>query len=429
MQNWQQIFDPFHYEWFLALCTVGVLSFIVYRIADILQINFVKKYPQPKDLEQLTEDVYLGKRERKTKRAWSALRQGFLTWSFKVAFIILAIPWIVYYLAIWGVSFNMIYWALIIMTFLLNLLFSHMFSLWTPARLASDYPAVSTLAKGNLLYQAWGVVTWAGPMYVFWGMFRNNGWIGSIITMVIFQMIQLFFFVWTIKKAAIPYQKYDGLSPEFKKNMRDYLMSQGLSDDELAILPNQEEPNAFATGLFGYRQVILTEGLIKGYEDPTNSNFTLKLREDTIEAIVAHEVGHIRKHHVEKSILLGTFISALVTIAVYQLFADSSIYPMFMPETDQQILIYWGQSVFNVMLMYPLTYLMMSVARANERQADQHMLETNGCKNGHDFFHQIRHIAPVVNHPFWHDCNMTHPEPHIREEAILKWDEEHCPKR
>lgn len=426
MERWQQIFDlPFKYEWFGILCIVGLLGFVIYRIADMLQIGFVKNYPRPTDLEKLSESVYLGKRERKTSRSWAGLWQGLVTWSFKAGFVVLAIPWVVFYLALWGLSFTMIYWVLVIITFLLNLLFSKMFSLWTPARLAADYPAADTFTKGNLAYQAWGVVTWAGPMYGFWYAFQNNGWIGSVITLVIFQMLQLWFFIYTLKRAVVPFQKYEGLSQSFKKNLHTYLEKQGLTDDQVGVLVGMAEPNAFATGLFGYSQIVITEGLIKGYEDPANSEFVLKLQDDTIEAIVAHEVGHVKNHHIEKSIFVGTLVSSVVTVAVYQLFADSTLYPMFIPATDQQILIYWGQSVFDVMLMYPLTYLMMSIARRNENQADQHMMETCIRKNGHDFFHQIRHIAPVVNHPFWHDCNMTHPEPHIREEKIRKWDEEH----
>ncbi len=413
------------YWWFGVLCVVGLLGFFVYRIADFLQIRFVQNYSKPTDLD-LSDDIYNGKKERKLQRSKSGLWQGMTSWVGKGLFIFFGIPILVVFLANLGLSYTWIYIVLIVLSFLLNLLFSKLFSIWTPARLAADYPANQTTRVGNLTFQAWGIVTWAGPMYAFWYFYQSNGWVGSVITLFVSQIIQLLFFIYTIKKIAIPYQEYPGLSAEFKQNLHQYLESQGLQDKEVGVLTGQEEPNAFATGLFGYRQIIMTEGIIQGYTDPANPNFTLKLRDDTLESIVAHEVGHIKLHHIEKSIFVGTLISSLVTVAVYTLFSNPLMFPIFLETTGQQIMLYWGQSLFDIMLMYPLTFLMMGMARYNENQADSHLLATHGHKHGYDFFYQIRHIAPVANDLFWHDCNMTHPEPHIREKRMRDWEKDHA---
>jgi Zn-dependent protease with chaperone function len=310
------------------------------------------------------------------------------------------------------------------------MLSSRLFSLWTPARLAVDYPVYpkTVWRGGNFMFQTWGVVSWAVPVYFLWDFFKIQGWIGSVIFLFVSQILQLFIFIFSIKGRAVPYQKYPDFSSEFKKNLHEYLQGQGLSDEEVGVLQNSGMgPNAFATGLFGYRQIVVTEELIHGYADPTNPNFTLKLGENTIEAIIAHEVGHIRNHHIEKSILVGTILASIVTAVVYNLFAvDPFRYLLFPTGVSQQILLYWGESLFNVMLLYPLTFLMLYRSRSNEYEADSHLLETNGCKNGQDFFHQIRHIAPVPNLPLWHSCNMTHPDPYEREQRMIEWSEQHC---
>lgn len=416
-----------NHRWFGILLVVGVIGFLVYRFADWLQFRFVRQYPQPKDLERLTPEMFQSKRRRKILRSWAGIWKGTANWLLQTGFVVLAIPFLVVFMNNKGLSYTTIYIILMVVGYILNILFSKLFSLWTPGRLSTEvFDSVWRL--DNLAVQAWGLATWAIPTYFFWTYFETNGWIGSVITLFVAQIVQLLFFIFTIKRSAIAYQDYPGLSKEFKKNLQKYLQSHGLRDDEVGILTNVKMgPNAFATSLLGYKQIILTEELVNGYADPGNPQFVMKLGDDTLEAIVAHEVGHIKKHHIEKSIIFGTMVSAFVTVGVYQLFsANPTSYFMFTPSTTHQILLYWGQSIFNLMLLYPLTFLMMNIAQSNETQSDTFMLETNGCKNGQDFFHQIRHIAPLANHAFWHDCNMTHPEPEAREQRMIEWTKEHC---
>ena len=419
-----------NYWWFGGLLAIGIVSFLLYRLVDILQARYVVRVAQPQDLEKMTPEIYKGKQLRKGKRSWKSLWKNLASWLLKFGFILFAIPVLVIFLHQKELSYGSIYFILIIITYLLNILTSRLFSLWAPAPLAVDYPASqrSVWRPGNLLIQACGIASWAVPVYFLWEIFKTQGWIGTVVIFVLSQVLQLLVFIAAIKKQAVPYRDYPGLSEDFKQSLHQYLQSQGLHDDQVGILAGMKlGPNAFATGLFGYRQIIITEELITGYVDPTNPNFTLKLGEDTIEAIIAHEVGHLANHHIEKALVLGTLITSLVTVAVYYLFSGQpDHYLVFEATTTPQILLYWGQSLFNIMLIYPLTFLMLYNSRRNEWQADTHLLETNGCKNGQDFFHQIRHIAPVPNHSWWHACNMTHPDPAIREKRMIEWSEEHC---
>jgi len=418
-----------NHQWFALLLIVGVIGFIVYRIADWLQVGFVKGFPQPEDLEKLPKGVYESKRRRKMVRSRKSFWKGIINWLLQIVIIILGMPMLVVFLFKQGLSYGWIYGILVVLGYILNLLFSKYFSLWTPASLRTDTSKTtrSIWTKGNLFFHAWGIVSWSGPAYVFWSYYETNGWIGSVISMIITQTIQLVVFIYTVKNSAIPYQEYEGLSKEFKQSLQKYLQDQGIRDDEVGVLAGSKMgPNAFATGLLGYKQIVLTEELIKGYKDK-GTDFVLKLGDNTLEAIVAHEIGHIKNHHIEKSIAVGTLVSSLVTVGVYHLFsANPTTYFFFDQTTTHQILLYWGQSIFNLMLLYPLTFFMMTRAQQNEYEADTYMLETNGCNNGQDFFHQMRHIAPVPNHPLWHACNMTHPDPYVREQRMTEWTKEHC---
>lgn len=417
----------FQYKWLTFLVAFGAVSFLIYRIVDFLQYLHVNKFPKPDDLK-INEEVFNKKRQRKGSRSMQLLWKGTSSWGAQVVFIT-SIPFMVYWFNQKGVSDGYVYMILIGLSFVLNLMLSKLFPLWTPARpyACRAFQHEKAIQPGNMAFHFWGVVSWSIPAYFFWEYFKVNGWIGSVFFIVISQLVQVFIFIYSIKKSAIPYLEYPGLSNNFKKNMQKYLKEHGMQDSEVGVLRMNMGPNAFATSIGGYKQIVITEELIQGYKDPANPDFTLKLSEDTIEAITSHEVGHIRHHHVEKGIAMGILISSAVTIAVYHLFsADPSNYVLFKEGTSQQLLLYWGQSIFNTMLVYPITFMMLFISRRKETQADTYLLNSNGCKNGKDFFHQIRHIAPVDNLGLWHSCNGTHPPAHEREKRMLEWEKEHC---
>lgn len=415
----------------LAISIIGILSFLAYRWVDLLQLSFTAEQPQPQDLEHMTPEIYESKKQRKIKRTRGQFFKKSGSWVSQLLYIVPGMALAVLGLRKAGLGDGTIYTVLMVGTFIVNMLISKMFSIWNPARpfIAYNHHHGHVWTPSNMAWHAWGIVTWAVPTYFFYAWFGVSGWQGSVIFMVLSQLGQLIFFIWSIKKKAIPYQQYDGLSADFKKSLHDYLQTQGIRDDEVGIIQNMGMgPNAFATSITGYyRQIVVTEEMIKGFPDPSNPKFVLKLSEDSLEAVIAHEVGHVKNHHVEKSVSLGLFISAAVTVGVYYIFGKINPSSFYFPkDMSQQLLLYWGQSLFNVMLVYPLTFIMIGFTRGNEYQADTHLLETNGCKKGWEFFHQIRHIAPVPNHPYWDRCNATHPAPEVREKRMLDWEREHC---
>lgn len=415
----------------LGVIGLGIFGFLAYRWIDFLQLRHIPEQPQPSDLEQLTADIYEKKRKRKYDRTWKQIFKSSGSWVTQALYIIPGMAFAVHGLRTFGLKDGVIYTVLMVATFFFNMLLSKMFSIWNPAPpfYRHNHDHNKTWTPSNMMWQAWGVATWAIPTYFFYAMYGVNGWVGSVVFITISQLFQLVAFIYSIKKKAIPYLKYDGLSDEFKKNLQAYLKTQGIRDDEVGVIQNMGVgPNAFATSITSYyRQIVVTEEMIKGFADPSNPKFQLKLSEESLEAVIAHEVGHIRYHHVEKSVSLGIFFSSLVTVGVYTIFGKINPSSFYFPaDMSQQLLLYWGQSLFNVMLVYPLTFLMIGFTRSNEYQADTHLLETNGCKKGWEFFHQIRHIAPVPNHPVWDRCNATHPAPLSREQRIREHEKEHC---
>lgn len=416
--------------WLIGACIVAFVGFAIYRWIDWLQIRHIAKVEMPTDLEKMTEEIYEKKRKSKSKRAWKNFVKVSASWGVQFGYILGGMPLLVIVAKNAKFSDGTIYMGLIVISWLLNMLMSKVFSLWTPTLLWANRPHSESIWKlNNMAFQAWGVVSWAGPVY-FLAQYGAKGWYGSVAWLWVSQVLQLLVFIFSIKKKAIPYQDYKGLSDGFKASLKKYLAGQGLRDDEVGVIQGMGVgPNAFATGIFGYRQMIMTEELIKGFNDPSNPNFEFKLGDDSLEAIVAHEVGHIKGRHVMKALFVGALFSSITTVLVYFIFASKAIPPdyfFFDRNTSSQIFAYFGQSFFNIVITIPLNFMMISLIRYNEYEADTHLLNTDGCKNGKDFFHQIRHVAPVPNHPMWDRCNATHPAPHTREKRMIEWEKEHC---
>jgi len=417
-------------KWFFIPTILGIVGFLFYRFADYLQHKHTQGATQPTDLKQLTPEVYAQKKARKLKRTSSAVWKNSLAWGLQFGYVLLGIPTLINLLIAQKWSPGTIYTTLGIMGWVLNMLISKMFSLWSPTLpfIPHAHNPRKTWTFGNAAWQAWGIASWSLPAYFFFATLQQNGWVGSIAMIWVSQLIQLVIFIYTIKKQAIPYQQYPGLSSEFKANLHTYLEKQGFRDDEVGVLKGLKMgPNAFATSLTpGFRQIVMTEELVEGFRDPQNPNFKLKLDDSALEAVISHEVGHIKNHHVPKSIFWGGLFSSITTFAVYQVFGAKGGFVLFDAETSRQLTMFWGQSVLNVTLVFLLNFIMIGIIRGNEYQADTHLLETNGCKKGDQFFHQIRHIAPVPNHPLWDRCNATHPAPEDREQRIKEWQSKHC---
>ena len=415
--------------WLLGAGIIGLVGFFIYRWIDLRQLKHIGNATQPTDLEGMTTDLYEKKRKRKKSRFWKMFLSRTFSWGLQFVYVIVGMPFLVGYAKAY-LSDGLVYMGLMGIGWLLNMFLTKIFSLWTPALPFRFHVQGRSWQKGLMIWQAWGMVAWAGPVY-FLATLGPTGWMGSVAFLWVSQILQLVFFIYTTKKKLTPYQQYEGLSDAFKENLHTYLQSQDISDDEVGVLSGMKMgPNAFATGIFGYRMIAMTEELVKGYQDPTNSDFILKLSDESLESVIAHEVGHIKGYHVLKSVAFGAFFSSLTTIAIYYLFSKGGLFSphqfLFASDTGAQIFSFYGQSLFNVMLMYPLTFIMISLTRKHEWEADTHLLNTNGCKKGYEFFHQIRHIAPVSNDPLWDRCNSTHPAPEIREKRMKKWSEEHC---
>ncbi len=118
--------------------------------------------------------------------------------------------------------------------------------------------------------------------------------------------------------------------------------------------------NAYLSGLGKSKRIVLFDTLMKAHED------------DEILAVLAHEMGHLKKHHIKKQLFIMGLSSVVLFYLASQMMTWQSMYQSFgfssMPA-------YAG--LFLVMVLWePLGFFLspvaMAISRRFEREADRH---------------------------------------------------------
>lgn len=125
-----------------------------------------------------------------------------------------------------------------------------------------------------------------------------------------------------------------------------------------------KKANAAFTGLGKTKRIILGDTLLENFTD------------DEIATVVAHEVGHYKKKHILKNILLSTAFS-FITLYLISLFYKLTL-PLFgfkeMTQIDAlPLLVLWGMVIG--LILTPVTN---KISRSFEYQADEYAVEVTG---------------------------------------------------
>jgi len=142
---------------------------------------------------------------------------------------------------------------------------------------------------------------------------------------------------------------------------------------------NTKKANAAFTGIGKSRRIVLGDTLVQNFTD------------EEIEAVFAHELGHFKKKHIWKMMLIGTLNSFLGLFLTAQLYAVSLSWMGF-TAPDQigalPLLTLW-------LGIYSLASSPISnqVSRANEYSADRYAVQTTS--NGEAFAQALRKLAKI----------------------------------
>jgi len=167
--------------------------------------------------------------------------------------------------------------------------------------------------------------------------------------------------------------------------------------------------NAYFTGFGKQKRIVLFDTLLDKH--PMGE----------IVAILAHEVGHYKKKHILKGLLIVVIHSGIL-LFLLSLFIGSE--PLFEAFRMEQLSVYAG-ILFFVMLYTPIdlfiSLAMNAVSRANEFEADRFAAESMGSSS--DLITGLKNLSlqnlgNLTPHPFSVFLNYSHPPVLKRIEAL-----------
>lgn len=170
---------------------------------------------------------------------------------------------------------------------------------------------------------------------------------------------------------------------------------------------NTKKANAAFTGLGKTKRILLGDTLLNNYS------------EDEIETVIAHELGHYKKKHIIKNIVIGTLSSFLIFFLMAYLhfyslrwFGFSSITQI----ASLPLLIIWGGLIG--LIQQPLANIL---SRKFEYEADEYAVESTGKKES--FINTLekltnQNLGDKEPHPFVEWFFYSHPSIKNRVKSI-----------
>jgi STE24 endopeptidase len=238
----------------------------------------------------------------------------------------------------------------------------------------------------------------------FAGLTRRHWWAPAALTFVALAAFFAFVAPWITTGLKTP------RSPEIRADARRLAREEGVADTKVKILEVHKEtsqPNAFAFGMGPSRTVVLYD---------TIADFPRR----EVDAVMAHEFGHLARHHIPKSIgwsallLIPTaLIVALVTRRRGGLYEPASV-PL-------ALLVF-------MLLGLLSTPLQAAATRRYEAEADWRSLETTHDPAGMRALHR-RFVSRALADPdppgWWHALFEDHPTGLQRIEMADAWTQLH----
>lgn len=140
---------------------------------------------------------------------------------------------------------------------------------------------------------------------------------------------------------------------------------------------NTKKANAAFTGLGATKRILLGDTLIE--------NFTV----DEIETVIAHELGHYKRKHIIKNIIIGALSSFLTFFLIAKLYDFSLGWFGFAVRTEiaaLPLLALWGMIIGIIQM--PLSSF---ISRKFEYQADEYAVKSTGKKD--DFISSLEKLT------------------------------------
>ncbi|MBF0440787.1 MAG: M48 family metallopeptidase [Oligoflexales bacterium] len=249
---------------------------------------------------------------------------------------------------------------------------------------------LGTILGGALLYIVLWIMESKGPWWIY-------AWIAvfgfSLMTMWIYPTL-----------LAPLFNKFTPLEEgELKDKIFALADKVGFKADSISIMDASRRSthgNAYFTGVFGKKKIVLFDTLVKS------------MTTDEIVAVLAHELGHFRLHHIRWRLIRSFLITGALFFALYYCSSFELFYKAFSFE---------GISNYGALVVFSLWFGLIGflfspigsyISRRDEFDADRFALANHGDnKKLGDALLKLReksHVMPI-SHPIFSAVYHSHP--------------------
>jgi len=209
------------------------------------------------------------------------------------------------------------------------------------------------------------------------------------------------------------FNKFTPLDPgELRSAILSYARSIDFPLENIYVMDGSRrsgKSNAFFTGFGKHRRIVLFDTLIGQHSVPE------------LVAILAHEMGHYKKKHILKTILLGILQAGVLLFLLSFFISYQGLFDAFFMSQKSV----YGGLVFFAILYSPVDFMiglfLKAWSRRNEREADRFAVKTT--RDPRSFATALKKLAVhnlsnLLPHPFYVFLNYSHPPVLERIEAV-----------
>ena len=305
--------------------------------------------------------------------------------------------------------------ALTGLNFIAHLPFSIYDTFVLEARYGFNKTTVATycldLLKGGILGALFGGLIFSAVLY-FFDHLGPDAWAYSWLGVTLFQIVLMY-----LAPAVIMplFNKFDPLpTGPLRDAIEDYARKTNFQLSGVFQMDSSKrstKSNAFFTGFGKYRRLVLFDTLIQNHTP------------EELVSVIAHEVGHFKRKHILKSMILSILTTGLIFYILGLLLNNPQLFAAFQME---HISVY-ASLVFAGFIYAPLLRIISTlgqmISRRHEFEADAFALET--YNNPETLVSALKklsrdNMSHLTPHPWKVFLDYSHPPVMARIEALRK---------
>lgn len=253
-------------------------------------------------------------------------------------------------------------------------------------------------------------------IFYFYSVFPMNGWWIAALSVIIFQLLLMLLY----PRLILPL--FNKLSPLEEGPLKERLM--GLADrlgfqaKTIQVMDGSKRSghsNAFFTGFGRFRRIVFFDTLLN------------QLDSEELEAVLAHEIGHYKHHHVLKHLALNSGLIFLAFYALNWILKSDGLFSFFNLTIDQKslwlpALLILGGPILGALLFF-FKPIFNAYSRKHEYEADSFAFRGMGNR-----FEPLsaalrklhkENLSNLTPHPLFSAVHYSHPTL-LEREAHLK---------